>query len=787
MISTDVPFRGLHTQPFGEGDAACMLGKRTVVYGRNGAGKTSLSELLRIGAISSRAEGAAVTAALRVAEVNRKQLLADPSFPLEVMVYNRFYVAESLNLFLDGTGVSEPILKLGKVNVEAATQIALLRDVEARLVRWNDHAAVAIRGAASAETAAENSVKAEVIAHLSPGDPARYGTATYRVDRVRRLFENQRETGQLEGEALTHQVSLACAPERPPVELPQDLPLVDASLAERAGSALSRVVESVPVSDLRSNKPRETWTEAGLTLHSADETCLFCRNGIVTEDVLETYRRHFSVALNELRSDLQTLIESIDHEITAFEAWFANLRDPSELLPDHRPSYTSVLQDLATSLAILKEERSNAVDLLRERLADPLAPLDEHRARVRFAASVDQQKLAQAITRNNTACLDHAGRKRSAQVVVEEHTAAVHYNAYALAKSMALRAERCQVAIERHLRNVRHEMDVLEKSQQDTGIMAMRIDSDLRDHFGHDHLSVSVSEDGKGYRIARNGDVASSLSEGERNAIAFSYFLESLDAEGKDPAKTLVVVDDPVTSMDKESLFAAFALAEAKTEKMHQTIFLTHDYEYFRLQVRQRKNAFDKSQTKIMEGHAEETAFPAVSILEMVARATPDGGRVSQLRPLSQKLLRHPSEYHYLFSKVANAVAFEADDELPLLGNAARRLVEGFITFRAPHAQDFQARIDSIAREREVDPTLSKRVVKFLHGQSHREDPNPESSLDFPSVEIELKAVLEFMRQADEDHFINMCRAVGVPEDRLRPEPINAVAVALDTPSSHVS
>ena len=30
-ISTDVPFRDLHTQPFGEGDAACVLGKRTVV------------------------------------------------------------------------------------------------------------------------------------------------------------------------------------------------------------------------------------------------------------------------------------------------------------------------------------------------------------------------------------------------------------------------------------------------------------------------------------------------------------------------------------------------------------------------------------------------------------------------------------------------------------------------------------------------------------------------------------------------------------------------------------
>jgi wobble nucleotide-excising tRNase len=569
--------------------------------------------------------------------------------------------------------------------------------------------------------------------------------------------------------------------------MPQDLPLVDASLAERAGSALIRAVESVPVSDLRSNKPRGTWTEAGLALHSAGETCLFCRSGILTEDVLATYRRHFNVALNELRRDIQTLVESVDDEIAALEAWSASLRDPSELLLDHRSSYASALQELATSHAIFKEKRSSVGDLLRERLADPLAPLDKHRASVRFGASMDQQGLAGAITRNNTACQDHAARKRSAQVVVEEHVAAIHYEAYDLAKSMVRTAERCLVTIERRLGSVRHEMDALEKSQQDTGIRATRIDSDLRDHFGHDHLSVSVSEDGKGYQIARNGDVATSLNEGERNAIAFSYFLESLGAEGKDPARTLVVVDDPVTSMDRESLFAAFALAETKTKKILQTIFLTHDYEYFRLQVRQRKNALDKSQTRITEGNAEERAFPAVSILEMVARVAPDGGRVSQLRPLSQKLLRHPSEYHYLFSKIANAVAFEADDELPLLGNAARRLVEGFITFRAPHAQDFQTHIDSIVRGSDIDPTLSKRVVKFLHGQSHREDPNPESSLDFPSVEIELSAVLEFMRQADDDHFINMCLAVGVPEERLRPGVLNIVAFALDRAPSRVS
>jgi hypothetical protein len=194
-----------------------------------------------------------------------------------------------------------------------------------------------------------------------------------------------------------------------------------------------------------------------------------------------------------------------------------------------------------------------------------------------------------------------------------------------------------------------------------------------------------------------------------------------------------------------------------------QTIYLTHDYEFFRLQMNQRKSAMTKSQTRIEDGHPTEAAFPLASILEMYASFAPGTEtRVSRLRPLSKKLLQHPSEYHYLFSKIGAAVIADAGDELPLLGNAARRLFEGFITFRAPQGNNFEQKVEAISKAKEIGPTLSKRVVKFLHGHSHREDPTPATALDFPSIERELRSVLVYMKRADSEHFDNMCRAVGI-------------------------
>jgi wobble nucleotide-excising tRNase len=59
-IKTDVAFRGLSATPF-TGTTPCVLGKRTVIYGRNGSGKTTLSEVLRL-APSGRADSSTVKA-----------------------------------------------------------------------------------------------------------------------------------------------------------------------------------------------------------------------------------------------------------------------------------------------------------------------------------------------------------------------------------------------------------------------------------------------------------------------------------------------------------------------------------------------------------------------------------------------------------------------------------------------------------------------------------------------------------------------------------------------------
>lgn len=768
-FSTDRPYRSLSPDLFNADGSTCVLGKNTLIYGQNGAGKTSFSEMLRQGSCPAKIDDCLIKANLRLDGENRSMELSSPNFPLNFAVYNRYYVAESLELFLAGEGSSEPIpvLHMGESSVATEKRLRFLKSLISARNEWHEKATKAEKEANKEIKRLENDIKALVIQSLSPGEPGKYNTSSYRVTKIRKNLENADEAKVLQEADLDARVKIASESARSTALIPEAFPQMPHALGSRIQSALTREVESQVIPKLAESQLRSDWTEAGVELHSPGDECKFCQNGTVTAEILGMYQRHFSKALAELRTDLSSISTEIKQEVELGDSWLAKLPLESELLLDRQDKYKQAVNSLSSVWEILKENRSRLIRLLEKRLSDPLLPLTEKDGLEVPTASPKTSNYFSVLADNNEACATQVERKESAQQIIEDHYAATYAEAHAKARSLEKRSEQAQSAVESNLYQLQQEYNNLLLTQQDTGPMAQRIDSDLRYHFGHGHISVAQSDDGKGYVVKRGNKIATDLSEGERNAIAYLYFLASLEADGIDKSNTVVVVDDPVTSLDRESLFAAFGVQATYLEDFVQTIFLTHDYEFFRLQVSHLESRYKRSQRQIREQNESEFQYPKVSISEIKAKLNEDSQRESSLRALSQELLMYSSEYHYLFYKVANAIRVEAHDEFPLLGNAARRLIEGFIAFQAPHKNTFGERVSSIALQRGVDESLTKRVVKFMHGQSHRANPNPVAGLDFPSIEDELSAVIRFMYEADEEHFNNMCLAVKIDKSEF--------------------
>ena len=79
--------------------------------------------------------------------------------------------------------------------------------------------------------------------------------------------------------------------------------------------------------------------------------------------------------------------------------------------------------------------------------------------------------------------------------------------------------------------------------------------------YGHGDLKFEVQ--GNGYLITRQGIAANGLSEGEKTAIAFLYFLKSLNDKSLKIQDGIVVIDDTVSGLDANSLFCAFGFMQA--------------------------------------------------------------------------------------------------------------------------------------------------------------------------------------------------------------------------------
>ena len=73
---------------------------------------------------------------------------------------------------------------------------------------------------------------------------------------------------------------------------------------------------------------------------------------------------------------------------------------------------------------------------------------------------------------------------------------------------------------------------------------------------------------GNGYALTRGGQPVSNVSEGERTAIAFLYFLKSLQDKDFDMEKGIVVIDDLVSSLDANALFSAFGYMKERTRNV---------------------------------------------------------------------------------------------------------------------------------------------------------------------------------------------------------------------------
>lgn len=357
--------------------------------------------------------------------------------------------------------------------------------------------------------------------------------------------------------------------------------------------------------------------------------------------------------------------------------------------------------------------------------------------------------LTAAVKKHNDAFTSFAEMQEGAFTKIEAHVLATNQGDWNRLQKDVQDAEAELKTAQTDEKGLADRQLELRNDLQDHGVGADKLNELIWAYLGHKELRL-VAEAG-GYKILRpSGKPATELSEGERTAVSFCYFLTQLAAEGRKVADLVLVIDDPISSLDTAARTYAYSLMTRMTKKCAQVIVLTHNTSFMNMVKREFQNL-----------QKRDTKKTVTALLSLDCRNSGNGDeRVTSLTTMHTLLVNYDSEYHYLFSLVQDAAQNKATDYVFLLPNATRKLLEMFATFCSPGKPNFAGALgdhhDTVKDK--LDVRALERLVQIeSHGKIDGLGTLPDLTLEEAIRAAE--AAINFIKEVGKDHYKKMCAA----------------------------
>lgn len=686
------------------------FGSKNIIYGWNYSGKTTLSRLFAaLGRGTPYAECPSATFEVQTSTGQSVTEATLSTSNLKVEVFNSDFVA--MNLSWTGEDF-QSILLLGDESIEAEKAIEhwskRLNECRGRWAGTRTKISDIEGRIGGAKTTAAKSIKTtlQIVEAFN---------ATHLASEITRLPADPQQA-VLSDEDYAADMRVAMASEKDQLPAVQSISTPSLSLMAMLPQATT-LLEYLPaisttLDHLRAHADIARWVEQGLSLHDDMSVCEFC-GGPLTEERLKQLRGHFSKDLAQHKASLNALLTRLEKAQLA-TGWLTATAFSTQFQVDAATLSTRLKQlceayndDLVRLMTAIQEKSDDPfVALPAPALFPDITPILEN-------AFIQAQDL---IHRNNKSIGNFGQEKKSAIGRLKSHFAAK----FSLDKNLARegkdreRALRYQgrlkmlgEGIGKLIKDLQAKIDRAQKGRE-------RLNERISGLLGTGIIQIEVVHvnDTDRFTLRRQGQPARNLSDGERTAIAFAFFLTKLE-EHKSMDDVIVYIDDPISSLDSNHVFQIYSIIEKTFFKKAsqpggqekwvtscQQLFLsTHNFEFFEMLKK-----------LPVGGKADERYF-------FIKKTGPIS---STLVDLPDSLRRYTSEYHYLFSVIQDFVQNPSKDDLGqllALPNALRRFVELYTYMRLPWpGSSVEKRLAAL-----IGAEKSLRITKLLHHFSHLE------------------------------------------------------------------
>ena len=490
------------------------------------------------------------------------------------------------------------------------------------------------------------------------------------------------------------------------------------NIKTRIEKLLSTSVTSKIIERLKANSDIQNWVLAGFNLHEKHESkiCEFCGNNISAERTKEI-EQHFSNEYKKFKADLEKTDQWLESQYIKIDS----LPSADSLYDEFKENYTSAGDFLNKSVLIVNEAIAVWHNLLKKKKENPFSKnLSITSIHIDLITQYNDsvKKVMNVVDTHNNKSKNFEEETKKSKTVLELHYAASEVKAfnYFTKKDDIAYREKENNKLKVKTDAVGEKIKDIEDILSNETIGADQFNESLHKFIGRSELSLKFNHGLKGYEIIRNdsGGHDSNLSEGEKTAIAFVYFITKLKEKGNNISDTIVVIDDPVSSFDSNHLFHAYSYLRMHCTNVKQLFVLTHNFTFFKL-VRDWLSKKNKKDNKTKEMIIKSNYY--------VIESTTGKPRKSYLTNADSSLKNYNSEYHYLFSRLHGYKKAErlSLDEAFLTANIARKLLESFFSFKFPKSRNnFRQLCDCAAKGCEkTTEDITEKIYRFINKYSH--------------------------------------------------------------------
>ena len=338
-------------------------------------------------------------------------------------------------------------------------------------------------------------------------------------------------------------------------------------LSDRLKSANEILQSSVSqqqlIDELKDNPEKQNFAKKGMEIHKHGEKCSFCGNDI-SEPRWQLLGAYFNDEVKKLEKRIKENIEKIENEIITINT----LKEINK--SDFYKKFADQIEKLNLQIKNTKNERIKFLENLKISLEDKLNNLfaKSKSITIDIPANFDKTKkdYDKIIKENNDFSQNLTAEQDKAKSALRCHEVKKALDAFKYETENAslenLRMQKTDAEKRLSEKQAEFSQKIETKNElisqtKDEEQIAKQVNKLLR-NMGVASFSLELVTDAnekqKGqYQIkGHNGNIRSitELSKGEKNIIAFLYFLFSLQEISNDNRPRIIVLDDPMTSND---------------------------------------------------------------------------------------------------------------------------------------------------------------------------------------------------------------------------------------------